>query len=205
MPRSDKWWRTTIARTGAATRETPERWTIEQWGDDVAAFCDVLGIEKPVVIGNSFGGMVAIAYATRHPEHPGKLVLDSTSARMDDEAMFAVFKRLGGDRRPPKSHGGSGAIRARRTVGDYGQVCIPLYTRRGAVAMTEMMEMQARAIVNMGVLEHFAKNLHPTFDFTADLGRISCPTIVPRGRGRSRVPARRLEGDRRPGSDRTLD
>src|SRR5262245_58636385 len=41
-------------------------WTLAQWGDDVRAFCDALGIVRPVVLGASFGGMVAAAYATRH-------------------------------------------------------------------------------------------------------------------------------------------
>src|ERR1700751_5657127 len=50
-----------------------ESWTLAQWGDDVRAFCDVLGIANPVVLGASFCGMVALAYATRHPDHPSKL------------------------------------------------------------------------------------------------------------------------------------
>ena len=29
------------------------------------------GIERPIVLGMSFGGTVALAYATRHPPHPG--------------------------------------------------------------------------------------------------------------------------------------
>ena len=60
-----------------------ESWTLAQWGDDVRAFCDALGIEKPIVLGVSFGGMVAMAYATRHPSHPGKLILISTEAKGD--------------------------------------------------------------------------------------------------------------------------
>ena len=50
-------------------------WTLAQWGDDVKGLCDALGIAKPIVLGMSWGGYVAQAYATRHPEHPGKLVL----------------------------------------------------------------------------------------------------------------------------------
>ena len=73
-----------------------EKWTIEQWGDDVASFCDALDIEKPVVVGSSFGGFVAMSYAGRHPDHPSKLVLDSTSARLVIDRMFPVFERLGG-------------------------------------------------------------------------------------------------------------
>src|SRR5712672_2948677 len=57
-----------------------EGWNLAQWGDDVRAFADVLGIASPIVLGASFGGMVALAYATRHPAHPSKLVLISTEA-----------------------------------------------------------------------------------------------------------------------------
>jgi pimeloyl-ACP methyl ester carboxylesterase len=51
------------------------RGRLAQWGDDVRAFCDVLGIERPIVLGASFGGKVAMAYATRHQTHPAKLIL----------------------------------------------------------------------------------------------------------------------------------
>src|ERR1700716_56942 len=57
-----------------------ETWTLAQWGDDVRAFCDALSIVNPIVLGASFGGMVALAYATRHPAHPSKLILISTAA-----------------------------------------------------------------------------------------------------------------------------
>ncbi|KKF67213.1 hypothetical protein XU19_23655, partial [Vibrio parahaemolyticus] len=46
-----------------------ELWTLAQWGDDVKAFCDIVGIVDPIVLGVSFGGFVAMSYATRHPEH----------------------------------------------------------------------------------------------------------------------------------------
>jgi pimeloyl-ACP methyl ester carboxylesterase len=42
---------------------------------DVRAFCDALEIAQPIVYGASFGGMVALAYATRHPDHPAKLIV----------------------------------------------------------------------------------------------------------------------------------
>ncbi len=59
-------------------------------------FCDALGIEKPIVYGGSFGGFVAQSYATRHPEHPGKLILVSTAAHFVYEEIFAAFERIGG-------------------------------------------------------------------------------------------------------------
>ena len=73
-------------------------WNLAQWGDDVRAFCDALGIANPIVLGASFGGMVALAYATRHPDHPSKLVLISTEAAGDTylERRVAMFERFGG-------------------------------------------------------------------------------------------------------------
>src|SRR3954465_1610838 len=81
---------------GRSSGDDPATWTLAQWGDDVKGLCDALGIEKPIVYGGSFGGFVAQSYVTRHPEHPGKLILVSTSARMDYHAVFAAFERIGG-------------------------------------------------------------------------------------------------------------
>ena len=58
--------------------------------------CDALGIEKPIVLGGSFGGFVAQSYATRHPGHPAKLILASTAAKIVYEEVFAAFERVGG-------------------------------------------------------------------------------------------------------------
>jgi pimeloyl-ACP methyl ester carboxylesterase len=74
----------------------PESWNLAQWGDDVRTFCDVLGIADPIVLGASFGGMVALAYATRHPDHPSKLVLISTEAEGDSGAIRALRRPRGG-------------------------------------------------------------------------------------------------------------
>src|SRR5262249_39263315 len=52
---------------GRSDRDTVGRCTLERWGDDVRAFCDALEIQQPIVLGVSFGGFVAQAYATRHP------------------------------------------------------------------------------------------------------------------------------------------
>src|SRR5258708_5302063 len=82
-------------RSNAGPRDA---WTLAQWGDDVRAFCDVLGIERPIVLGASFGGKVAMAYATRHPTHPAKLILISTEAvgGTHKERRVAMFEKLGG-------------------------------------------------------------------------------------------------------------
>lgn len=71
-------------------------WTLDTFADDVVRLCDALGIVKPIVLGQSFGGFVAQRYIARHPAHPGKVILSSTSHHMGLERKLAMFEKLGG-------------------------------------------------------------------------------------------------------------
>ena len=45
-------------------------------------------------MGHSLGGIVAMVYAARYPDHPAKLILSSTSTKpVVGERSFAVFER----------------------------------------------------------------------------------------------------------------
>ena len=151
-----------------------DTWRLDQWGDDIAAFCAELGIEKPVVFGQSFGGMVAMAYATRHPQGPGKLVLSSTAARMHLEATYAMMEKLGG---------AEAAAVARKFwtdpsaagADDYMTKCMPLYNPTGNEAAAAI---RARAIMRLKVMFHFITDEQQGMDFRAGLSRIVCPTLV---------------------------
>jgi proline iminopeptidase len=44
----------------------PADWSFELCADDLRAFCNSLGIVKPVVLGHSMGGFVAMLYGIRH-------------------------------------------------------------------------------------------------------------------------------------------
>lgn len=75
-----------------------EAWTFEWAGDLVHAFCESLEIVRPVVFGHSFGGPVAMSYGSRHPGHPGGLILQSTMARFDLDRVVDGFRdRYGGE------------------------------------------------------------------------------------------------------------
>ena len=64
---------------GRSARHDPA-WTFEACADDVRAFCDAVGIARPIVLGHSMGGFIAMLYGARHPGHAGGLVLQSTWA-----------------------------------------------------------------------------------------------------------------------------
>lgn len=156
-----------------------ERWTLDQWGDDVRSLCDALGIEKPVVLGTSFGGFVAQAYATRHPGHAAKLILVSTAAKFDFRQVYEAFERLGGPEAEKAARDyWSAPSDATRSI--YAKVCVPLYASRN---QADDGSWVARAITRNETGVHFngPGNEHGRFDFREALARVSCPVLVMAG------------------------
>jgi len=153
----------------------PETWTLAQWGDDVKGLCDALGIERPIVYGASFGGFVAQSYAIRHPDHPAKLILASTAARVEFAEVFAAFERIGGRhaREIAEAYWLDPTVEGRTK---YFEVCLPLYRSRSALDP----DAQKRAIVRHDVALRFngPDKEHGRMDFRADLQRIRCPVLV---------------------------
>jgi len=146
-----------------------------------ARFCDALGITAPIVLGASFGGMVALAYATRHPDHPSKLVLISTEAAGDThlDRRVALFERFGGrevgelarrrflDADSPSDQAAADAWR---------KLAFPIYTRT-----PRDPNFGSRAVGKPEVARHFfAKpdGESHSFNMFPNLYRIQCPTLV---------------------------
>lgn len=67
---------TALDLRGCGQSDSPESgYEIRDFADDLAQFCRVVRIEKPVVVGHSLGGMVAVELAARYPSLPRALVL----------------------------------------------------------------------------------------------------------------------------------
>jgi pimeloyl-ACP methyl ester carboxylesterase len=158
----------------------PESWSLAQWGDDVRAFCDALGITDPIVLGASFGGMVALSYATRYPAHPVKLVLISTEAAGGSypERRVELFERFGGPE--------AGALARRRflqvrghpdqaSLDAWRRLAMPHYTR-----IPRDPDAARRMVSRPEVLSWFSRpgGESSSFNMLADLHRIQCPTLV---------------------------
>lgn len=75
----------------------PDDWTFEQCADDIRAFCDAVGIARPIVLGHSMGGWIVLLYGARHLDHAGALVAQGTMARFDLKRLVEGFRRAGGD------------------------------------------------------------------------------------------------------------
>jgi pimeloyl-ACP methyl ester carboxylesterase len=147
----------------------PERWSFELCADDVRAFCDTIGIARPVVFGHSMGGFVAMLHGARHPGHAGALVLQSTFARFDLTRIEEGFRRFGGD-----------AVAA-LAVRDYGgdPVSDEEWARVFAAFGPNIPgpARLARPIQNPAVGET-GMRLFRELDVVAQLGGVACPTLV---------------------------
>src|SRR3954469_12191173 len=87
----------------------PETWTLDRYADDVYELCKAMGVIKPIVLGTSYGGYIAQAYAGRPPDHPAGLALLSTAARWDLDALAKYRDKLEEPYRPAVA----GALRDR--------------------------------------------------------------------------------------------
>ncbi len=154
---------------------TKETWNLAQWGDDLKGLCDVLGIARPIVIGTSFGGFVALSYATRYPDHSRGLGLISTAARVDFPAIFHAFERRGGKeiRDIAEAYWTHPTDEGREL---YKKRCVPFYSseNRGAPDwMTRVLWRNDTALWFNG-----PNNEHGRFDYCNDLEKIECPVLV---------------------------
>ncbi|CAN0627366.1 2,6-dioxo-6-phenylhexa-3-enoate hydrolase [Burkholderia sp. lig30] len=64
-----------MAGFGETERPAGYRYSMDNWVDHALGLLDALGIERAHVVGNSFGGALAIALAIKAPERVGRLVL----------------------------------------------------------------------------------------------------------------------------------
>jgi pimeloyl-ACP methyl ester carboxylesterase len=60
---------------GFSERPANIKYGVQTWADQVVGLMDTLDLPKAHLVGNSFGGAIALRIATQHPDRVGKLVL----------------------------------------------------------------------------------------------------------------------------------
>jgi proline iminopeptidase len=160
---------------GRSDYSEPVLWTLDQWADDLRALFERLGIERPVVLGLSFGGFVAQSLAVRHPGHVGRLVLSSTAAKFRLDRCLDTFLRMYGTHARQVAEAFWHAPDDAAKLRDYIQICFPLYNKTPRSPDAAM-----RQTFNPAMLNHFFKSDGEgfRFDFRDRLGQVKCPTLV---------------------------
>jgi proline iminopeptidase len=161
---------------GRSDRRPSEEWTLDNWADDVVRLCDALGVSKPIVLGQSFGGFVAQHYLARHPGHASKVILSSTSPHMGLERKLVMFERLGGERARAVAQSFWTAPDADK-LAEYWEVCHSLYNQHHA----PNGDAAKRVIRNDDILLHFVSGEMQGLNLLAGLAKAQCPVLVMAG------------------------
>jgi proline iminopeptidase len=60
--------------------DDPKLWNLERFGEEVEQVRAALGLDQFILLGHSWGGMLAIEYALKHPQRLKKVVISNMSA-----------------------------------------------------------------------------------------------------------------------------
>lgn len=152
-----------------------EDWNLDRWAADVHHLCEALGIFKPIVLGQSFGGFVAQQYAAAFPQELAGLVLVSTAPRYPGpREVIARARELLGDetaealRRDIEnpSHGPSPEDQ---------QLMRSLYRQHSD---HQLERLEQHIIKTPEVAHRWVTGAQRSMDLRPALGLISCPTLV---------------------------
>ena len=81
------------AGSGYSTRDPLRQGSLKEQAQGIADFIDALGLEKPLLVGHSLGGAVALATALDHPDKVAGLALISPLTRFEPN-LPPAFKAL---------------------------------------------------------------------------------------------------------------
>jgi pimeloyl-ACP methyl ester carboxylesterase len=157
---------------GRSEPAPPEDQSLERWAEDVRELCGVLGIEWPIVLGLGFGSLVALRYASRHPDHPRALVLVAPVARIVPERSIAVYERIGGPEAREVAERYYEDMDG-RAFADFLRVCFPLLSSYDLTT-----DVMIRADWSPDVLIRWMRGEAREIDVRDELAAIAAPALV---------------------------
>lgn len=172
--------------TGRSSREKSTRkWNIEQFADDVEELRKYLGLGKICVMGDSFGGMWALVYATRYPKIVEKLVLVDTKASWKKEAMkesLEIVERRGTPQQKKIVRDlWEGRIKTKKGIRNWLTIMDSMYYYRYDKKIGR--EINSRAMwASPQLMAHMDKRILPKADVRSKLKVIKSPTLIIVGR-----------------------
>jgi proline iminopeptidase len=176
--------------TGGSDRPAdPRAYAIDDYVGDLEELRGHLELEHFDLFGHSHGGVVAMRYAARHPDHVDRLILASTLARFAPEQESAINAAMAEHAREPWYGDAVEALEAEQAgsfstdeeLADLAMREMPLYfARYGEREQTYVQTLRAD-VPNADALRLFNGEIFPRYDLRPELAQITAPTLVVTG------------------------
>ena len=170
---------------GRSARHTHEYYQLGIMADDIVLFCKTLNIEHPIVLGQSFGGFVALSIALRHPDFTSGLVLfDTSPAWTGGYDLDALEQLVGGERGKELreiAYKESTGTATPEELKRFEQEIMPLYWHQG-FKPEYIVGLFDNPLTNMDIATYMMGTLSREYDMRSSLSEIKVPALVVQGR-----------------------
>ncbi|MGQ9872030.1 alpha/beta fold hydrolase [Leptodesmis sp.] len=163
---------------GRSARGPKESYTLENNVEDMEALRQHLGLNKIVVIGASYGGMVALTYASRYPEYVSHLIAIVTvpDSRFLERAKQILAERGTEEQQAIAQHLWDGTFRDEEHLREYFRILGPLYSL--TFDPDSPQTSWKRAILSADAINQAFGGFLRTYDVRDQLHKITAPTLV---------------------------
>ena len=167
---------------GRSSRGAKETYTLENNVEDMEALRQHLGLDKIVVLGSSYGGMVALSYAVRYPQNVSHLIVVATvpDFRFLQRAKEILAQRGTDEQNAIAQRLWDGTFENEEQLREYFQVMAPMYS------ITHDPESRQkgwdRAILSADAINVAFGGFLRSYNVLDQLHKITSPTLVIGGR-----------------------
>jgi proline iminopeptidase len=163
---------------GRSARGPRETYTLENNVEDLEALRDYLGLDKIVLLGASYGGMVALSYAVRYPHNVSHLLAIVTvpDSRFLDRAREILAERGTDEQRAVAETLWAGSFADDEELGQYFEVMGPMYSLTHDPEKAK--DAQARSIYSADAINEGFGGFLRSYDVSDQLHKITAPTLV---------------------------
>ncbi len=174
----------------------PEMYTVDLFIEELGAVRQALGLERLHILGQSWGGMLAMEYALTQPQGVASLIIESSPASIP--LWVAEANRLRADLPPDVQATLLRHEQAGTTASpEYQAAMLPFYARH-VFRLPEMPDFVQRSFETIspevyetmnGPSEFYCIGTLKNWDITDRLGEITLPTLLLSGRYDEATPA----------------
>lgn len=167
---------------GRSARGQKETYTLDNNVEDMEALRQYLGLEKIVLIGSSYGGMVALSYAVKYPENVSQLIVIATAANSGflQRAQEILAVRGNEEQKAIAHQLWSGNFENEEQLRQFFQVMGSMYSQTNHQKLNSLTSDQT--ILSIDAINFAFSGFLNHYNIVNQLHKIISPTLVIAGR-----------------------